>query len=535
MNVGDSLAGYEVVAKIKAGGMASLYLGRQAGAAGFRKHVAIKVVHEHLAEDESFVRMFLDEARISARIEHPNVVHVHGMGEQDGEYFLVMEYVPGCALSTLLRELSKANVRLSPVVASWIAIQVARGLQAAHDLVDDEGQSLGVVHRDVSPKNILIAYKGYVKLIDFGIAKAADSGNQTSAGVMKGTIRYMSPEQAFGRPVDHRTDIYALGIVLWELLTGHQFYVGDTNVELLAQARRPDVVPPGAFVDLPAALDEVVLRALAPDPADRFASVGDLGRAIGRAVPEALHFEPRHLGELVSVLVPEQSPRQSVSDISLISALGRPLAVNDPERVMSSLTESSVDRPAVPGLEGATLVTPSVPHVSTAVLAQVDAAVRTGILETTEEPPPSRGSPTMIIVAGLVVGLLAAAVGVLGAVLALKGGDDPPAVLPPPPTPSARPMAASPQPPPELPTPPTSPDIAVPPVVIEPPSDPDPEDPPSTAPATAGRRRRRGAGPSDPGATTDPPETGPAETDPPPTQRRGRRRQDQGPVIFDDF
>ncbi|MFT5357114.1 MAG: serine/threonine protein kinase, partial [Polyangiales bacterium] len=194
MRVGDNIAGYDIVEMMKSGGMAALYLGRRSRTGGFEKHVAIKVVHEHLSENEDFTRMFLDEARISASIEHPNVIHVHDLGTtESGRNFLVMEYVPGVALSQVMRLLRKQQRRLTPAIATWIAMQVAAGLHAAHELKTEDGILLGVVHRDVSPKNVLVAHKGYVKLIDFGIANVADRIHQTKSSLLKGTYRYMSP------------------------------------------------------------------------------------------------------------------------------------------------------------------------------------------------------------------------------------------------------------------------------------------------------------------------------------------------------
>jgi eukaryotic-like serine/threonine-protein kinase len=190
--VGEQVGDYQIVARLKSGGMATLFLGRRRGASGFAKHVAIKVIHPHLAEDPAFVRMFVDEALLSARIQHPNVVHVEELKRRDGKYFLVMEYVHGVALVQLLRTLGRKGRRLAPDLAVQIAARIADGLHAAHETRDPDGQTAGVVHRDVSPQNVLLAWAGHVKLIDFGVAKAHGRATHTIGGSLKGKVRYMS-------------------------------------------------------------------------------------------------------------------------------------------------------------------------------------------------------------------------------------------------------------------------------------------------------------------------------------------------------
>ncbi|MCZ7686264.1 MAG: protein kinase [Sandaracinaceae bacterium] len=265
--VGDVVGTYTVLLHLRSGGMADLYLARRDGAAGFRRLVAIKVIHPRHAQDEQVIRMFLDEARISARIDHPNVVHVEDLGQLDETYFLVMEYVHGCSLAQLLSSLGEKRRRLSPVVAVAVAARVAEGLHAAHETTDDEGRLVGLVHRDVSPQNILLSHKGHVKLIDFGVAKARLRSEETNVAMLKGKVRYMPPEQATTGLVDRRSDVYSLGIVLWEMLTMRRLFTGKTEFEVLLKVRDPKVPPPSTYVpDVPPALDEVVLAALAPRP-----------------------------------------------------------------------------------------------------------------------------------------------------------------------------------------------------------------------------------------------------------------------------
>jgi serine/threonine-protein kinase len=286
--------------------MATLFLARRSGAAGFSRHVAIKVVHPHLAEDPSFIRMFVDEALLSARIQHPNVVHVEELGEQNGTYFLVMEYVHGSALSTMLGALARQDRRLSPELAVHIAMKVADGLDAAHEVVDDKGQRLGVVHRDVSPQNVLLSATGHVKLIDFGIAKAAGQGRRTETSSLKGKVRYMSPEQAFGQPIDRRTDIYALAIVLWEMLTMQRMFKGTNDLALLDEVRNPQIVPPSALSpELPPALDRVVLGALSRDREQRPRTARDFRNQLQQAYPAAATVGEERLGEVVRAVLGE--------------------------------------------------------------------------------------------------------------------------------------------------------------------------------------------------------------------------------------
>jgi serine/threonine protein kinase len=286
--------------------MATLFLARRSGAAGFSRHVAVKVVHPHLAEDPSFIRMFVDEALLSARIQHPNVVHVEELGEQNGTYFLVMEYVHGSALSTMLGALARQDRRLSPELAVNIAMKVADGLDAAHELVDDKGQRLGVVHRDVSPQNVLLSATGHVKLIDFGIAKAAGQGRRTETGSLKGKVRYMSPEQAFGQPIDRRTDIYALAIVLWEMLTMQRMFKGTNDLALLDEVRNPHILPPSALSpELPPALDRVILGALSRDREQRPRTARDFRNQLQEAYPAAATVGEERLGEVVRAVLGE--------------------------------------------------------------------------------------------------------------------------------------------------------------------------------------------------------------------------------------
>ncbi len=315
--VGSRIKDYEVVAHLRDGGMASLFIAKRVGVAGFAKPVAIKIVHPQFSQDESFVRMFVDEAIISARIDHPNVVHTIELGEFEGHYFLAMEYVQGTSLAHLLAALAKRGRRLTPELAVHIALRMAEGLHAAHETTGDAGEPLHIVHRDVSPQNVLVSTRGHVKIIDFGVAKAASRAHQTTAASLKGKIRYMAPEQAFGRMVDRRSDVYAIGIVLWEMLTMRRLFHADDDFALLDIVREPKVPPPSSYAsEVSAALDAVVLKALSPTQDGRYASARDLRNALAEALPNSASLEANTVSAVLDAVaadIPELRKGSSVS------------------------------------------------------------------------------------------------------------------------------------------------------------------------------------------------------------------------------
>ncbi len=296
---------YEVIAPITSGGMATLVLARRRGVGGFSRLVALKLVHPHLAEDHAMINMFLDEARISAHVVHPNVVHVEEVGVEDGIYFIAMEYVHGASMAHLLKRLSQDRRRVSPTLAVCLIAQVAEALHAAHEAVGENGKPLHIVHRDVSPQNILIAHTGHVKLIDFGIAKsqAALHQSRTGQGVL-GKLRYMSPEQLYMGSVDRRTDVYALGVVLWEMLTAKNLFRCARLDDPRDQSTRESPPPPSRYASLvKTALDRVVQKALAPNPNDRFATTLELRSALLRAQPEASRVDAPKLAAMLHAVV----------------------------------------------------------------------------------------------------------------------------------------------------------------------------------------------------------------------------------------
>ena len=280
--------------------MGVLYLARRSGNSGFARPVAIKVIHDHLAQNKRFVRMFIDEAKLSAFIDDPHVVRVEEFGQDQGRYFLVMEYVDGASLAQAIGVLRKRG-RIPVELAVAIALQMTGGLHGAHEASDEKGQPLGIVHRDVSPHNVLVSWNGYVRIIDFGIAKAKQVGGQTKTGSLRGKLAYMPPEQArSARTVDRRADLYGVGLVLWEMLTFRRVFDADSDIAILNQIRDPKIDPPSTYApNVPKALDDIIMRTLANEPNERPATGALLQRALAEAVPQALLVLPGDLAALM--------------------------------------------------------------------------------------------------------------------------------------------------------------------------------------------------------------------------------------------
>ena len=281
-DVPSAIGRYRVLGRIATGGMADILLGKLNGPSGFQRAVVIKSILPHLARDEEFVGMFLDEARLTAQIRHPNVVQVHELGRDGALLYLVMEYLDGESCNSILREAARRGTHPPHALAAHICAHVAAGLHAAHVLTDDDGKLLGVVHRDVSPQNVLVTYDGQVKLLDFGIAKAAGRTTEgTRAGQIKGKFAYMAPEQATRAEVDARTDVFSLGVVLWEMTTGRRLFKRASELMVLrALSEEPIPRPSDQVKRYPPLLESIVMRALARDPKDRFQTALDLRQAL---------------------------------------------------------------------------------------------------------------------------------------------------------------------------------------------------------------------------------------------------------------
>lgn len=258
---------YPLLSRLGAGGMGTVYLALHRGLGGFEKRLAVKCLNPHVAEDQQFVAMLVDEARLTAQLSHPNIVQVIDLSSSDGLHYLVMEYVEGIDARTLA---SAGPLALDE--AAHIIADAARGLAYAHRKTGPDGNPLHIVHRDISGHNLLVSTAGATKVLDFGIAKAASNRHTTEIGVLKGKLAYMSPEQAMGKALDGRSDLFSLGIVLWELCTGRRLFTGDTDMQLLMKVQRCEIERPSLFsADFPAALETILMRCLAPVPDDRYA------------------------------------------------------------------------------------------------------------------------------------------------------------------------------------------------------------------------------------------------------------------------
>ncbi len=278
---------YLLVHQLGRGGMAELFLAKQSGLKGFEKVLAIKKILPHLTQDPEFVSMFVNEGKLAALLTHQHIVQIFDLGHVEGAYYMAMEYVMGKDVRSLVGKIRERGGRLSIDHALLIVSQVASGLDYAHRKKDLNGRDLNIVHRDVSPQNILVSYEGEVKLVDFGIAKAAGSGQETQTGILKGKLAYMSPEQACGRAIDRRSDVFSLGIVLYELLTGRRLFKGDSDLSTLEQVRTAHVEPPRTLDgDIPEALDAVVLKALAREPEQRYQTASEFQAALERIMTE---------------------------------------------------------------------------------------------------------------------------------------------------------------------------------------------------------------------------------------------------------
>jgi hypothetical protein len=294
---------YAIHEEIASGGMATVHLGRRLGPVSFSRTVAIKRLHAHLAREPEFVAMFLDEARLAARVRHPNVVPTLDVVTADGQPFLVMEYVQGVSLARLLGTLRTRGERVSVPIACSIVVGMLQGLHAAHEATNERGESLGIVHRDISPQNVMVGLDGVARVLDFGVAKASGRLQTTREGQLKGKLGYTAPELIRGRAVTRAADIYSSAVVLWETLTGDRLFAGDNDANVLERALFAQIVAPSERAKgLTPALDPIVLRALDRDPARRFATAREMARAIEAVVPIASAPE---VGEWVETLAGE--------------------------------------------------------------------------------------------------------------------------------------------------------------------------------------------------------------------------------------
>jgi len=349
---------YTITERLDHGGMAEVFRGVAESMEGFKKNVAIKRILPSLTKNQKFVSMFLDEARLSLFLQHANIVQVFDISRTpDNAYFLVMEYVDGCNLKSLIERQKQKGRRIDVAHSMYIMMECCKALNYAHFLEHPEtGEQLGIVHRDISPPNILLSKNGEVKLVDFGLAKANSQIESTDPGVVKGKFSYLSPEAASGLDVDHRADVFAVGIILWEMFTSRRLFYGDTDyqtVELVRQARVPSIAALNPEIE--PELEAIVRKALAKDVNDRYQNAADLGDALAQYLfSRRMKVTSRDIASLVRDTQVEMMRKRSAEPKeSLIDAL-----ILDEMQKMTSLVDDGRD-PAAGGAEGSASLDPS--------------------------------------------------------------------------------------------------------------------------------------------------------------------------------
>lgn len=434
---------YDLLLPIARGGMGTVYLARAAGAAGFEREVALKLTHQHLRESETFATEVLAEAQIASRVRHTNVVPVLDVGEDEHGIFLVMEYVEGDSLAGLLKKGREAGTPLPVRVGLRVLVDALAGLQAAHELTDEDGNPQHVVHRDFSPQNILVGLDGMSRLTDFGIARAASRASHTASGVVKGKAAYVSPEQAQDLPLDRRSDVWAAGVVAWELLAGRRMYPSDNEAAVLLKIVREAAPRVSSVVaDVPPPLDEAIARALSTDRESRTATAHGFARDLALAArPFGLLAETEEVVEWVTRLAGPALEQRRQASVGLRRA--RP---SDP----SLAADAPPEPPSVPQSQIAT-VPPFRPRAVDEMATDTSAVA---------EPfgAPRKHNPILLAAAGgaglsLLVAVIA--VGLLSS-RARRAEDD-----------GARAVAAAAELPPDLP-PPTEPQPPAPPTPTAP-------------------------------------------------------------------
>jgi len=456
---GTRVGRYELVRRLAVGGMAELYLARQPGIGGFQKLVALKRILPQFARSSDFVAMFLDEARLAATIQHANVAQVYDLGRDEHGLYFTMEYVHGEDVRAIVNAAIRRDGELPLAVALAIAANAAAGLHAAHELTDEHGTLVGLVHRDVSPSNVLVSYGGCVKLIDFGVAKAAGRQQETRAGTLKGKIAYMSPEQCAGKGVDRRSDVFALGVILFEMTTGTRLFTSDGgDYALIKKVVEEDAPLPSSRRDgYPLELEGIVMRALRRDPAERYPSAQALQLDLERFARRAgLSTSMTELGAFVRALFPGRVAEPAGVARVVRMATGTPHV--EPSQVSSSRSSSSSG------------VHPRFGEEPAGDELQIEVVTHTGMFDTPVPAPAPAPAPraetaqarsgrrgiAIAIAASAVAAAAAAAI----AVLALSGTAPAPSMAPaavisaPMTAPGLRPQASalSPNPPPSLPS-----------------------------------------------------------------------------------
>ncbi len=300
---------YQLITRVAMGGMAEVYLARHGELTGFKTVVVLKKVLPHLAANPDFISMFLDEARIASRLDHPHVVRIFEVGRADNEFFLTMEVVQGMPLNKLVRYHQETETLVDQRLASMIIAHAAAGLHHAHGLINSDGTSMSLVHRDVSPQNILVSFEGSVKVIDFGIARALGRLTNTGAGGAKGKLSYMSPEQAKTEEIDARTDIFALGVVLWETICARRLFSRENDLGTMQALLYDPIPPPSEVIEVAPPLERIVMKALSRDPDGRYKTAQEMQLALERYIVQAGGASTAHLARLMKDSFPDEQAR----------------------------------------------------------------------------------------------------------------------------------------------------------------------------------------------------------------------------------
>ncbi len=311
----DRYGPYQLLDRVAVGGMAEVFKARYEGVEGFEKIVAVKRILPHLSDNPEFVEMFVQEAKMVAGLSHANIVQIHDLGRIDSSYFIAMEFVHGRDLRSILRQSREKGMKLPLDLSVLIVREVCAALDYAHRKRDERGRPMRIVHRDVSPQNILISFEGDVKLADFGIAKAATKASSTEGGALRGKLMYMSPEQAWGQPMDGRSDIFSLGLVLYEMVTDVRPFVATSEMSILEMVRACQIRPPReANPRIPETLDRAILDALARDVEYRYQDAGEMGRALDRVFPDRHLPMSADLARFLAVLFDLEEGPDAASD-----------------------------------------------------------------------------------------------------------------------------------------------------------------------------------------------------------------------------
>ncbi len=383
--------------------MADVFKARVQGPAGFERVFVVKRILPHLSEEPQFTRMFIEEAKLSARLNHPNIVQVFELGAVDKEYFIAMEYVRGRDLAETMRTFWARVGPPRPELVAYIGREMCRALAYAHDLTGDDGDLIGMIHRDVSPSNVMLSYEGAVKILDFGIAKALGGESKEDAGTQRGTLKgkfaYMAPEQTQGSDVDRRIDIFAAGIVLHEILTGRRLFKGENDMQTVERVRQCDVSPPSMQNPLcPPEMDAIILRALARDRDERFQSAAEMADALDDVV-HAARFQPTHLAALMRELFPTDTAGggKITGAMSMSGSQSRPHSSAMRSPTVPALTVSRPQtRPSFPQVE----VPPVAPRTGPSRRALVIGGVATAAIAMGIGAAITRSANAPIVVSG---------------------------------------------------------------------------------------------------------------------------------------